>query len=108
MLKFIFILTLGATDGSNMVYVMEANMTGPECVEAVENYVATTPGLEFGFPACEVDMATQFHVTHEGRAVTLSACPTEDSDNCFWDGMQHGNGRGQSFYTLDGVTYLMD
>ena len=37
----------------------------------------------------------------------LPACPTEDSDNCYWDGGLYGNGEGRSFYVLDGeVTYL--
>ena len=35
--------------------------------------------------------------------VILPPCPTEDSDNCFWDSRQRGNGIGESFYVLDGV-----
>ena len=36
---------------------------------------------------------------------TLVPCPEEDSDNCYWDAAQRGNGVGTSFITLDGVTY---
>jgi hypothetical protein len=36
---------------------------------------------------------------------TLPACVTEDSDNCFWDAREQGNGAGLSFVTLNGTTY---
>lgn len=37
----------------------------------------------------------------------LPPCPTEDSDNCYWDATERGNGEGRSFYVVDGeVTYL--
>lgn len=31
-------------------------------------------------------------------------CPTEDSDNCYWNAATMGNGQGQSFVNIDGVT----
>lgn len=34
----------------------------------------------------------------------LPPCPTEDSDNCIWLASEHGNGQGQSFYTIMGET----
>ena len=37
----------------------------------------------------------------------LLPCVTEDSDNCWWDATEHGNGEGLSFVVIDGkVTYL--
>jgi hypothetical protein len=36
----------------------------------------------------------------------LPPCPTEDSDNCYWDG--GANGLGRSFYTEDGQTVWLD
>lgn len=37
----------------------------------------------------------------------LPACETEDSDNCWWDATEHGNGAGLSFVVIEGeVTYL--
>lgn len=33
----------------------------------------------------------------------LSACPTEDSDNCYWDASTRGNGQGQSFAVINGT-----
>ncbi|UVT31369.1 hypothetical protein SEA_MARCIE_107 [Microbacterium phage Marcie] len=37
----------------------------------------------------------------------LPACETEDSDNCWWDATEHGNGEGLSFVVIEGeVTYL--
>lgn len=36
----------------------------------------------------------------------LPACLTEDSDNCYWDAPNTGNGEGKSFYIIDGfITY---
>lgn len=40
--------------------------------------------------------------------VTLTACPTEDSDTCYWDGARMGNGTGRSFVRLSGVTYYAE
>jgi hypothetical protein len=34
--------------------------------------------------------------------IDLPACPTEDSENCFWDAGVQGNGHGESFFTYDG------
>ena len=34
----------------------------------------------------------------------LPDCPTEDSDNCYWDAQTQGNGQGHSFYTIMGET----
>lgn len=108
LLKFVFIVTLYQPDGMADVYVMDSNLTGADCIAAVENYVTTTPDLHLGLPACEPDMAEIFTVAHEGEPLTLPACPTEDSDNCLWDGMQHGNGKGRTFYTLNGETFFLD
>lgn len=33
-------------------------------------------------------------------ALVLPACPTEDSNMCYWDGSEHGNGQGVSFVTV--------
>lgn len=37
--------------------------------------------------------------------VVLMPCDTEDSDNCYWDAEQQGNGEGKSFVVLDGKVY---
>lgn len=37
--------------------------------------------------------------------VVLMPCDTEDSDNCYWDAEQQGNGVGKSFVVLDGKVY---
>lgn len=108
MLNFVFILTMFAQDGSADAYVMDSNLTGEDCIAAVENYMETTPDMRLGLPSCEIDMAEVFIVKHDGRELTLSACKSEDSDNCLWDGQQHGNGKGRTFYTLEGETYYLD
>jgi len=38
----------------------------------------------------------------------LPHCPYEDSDNCMWDARHRGNGKGQSFYVIDGVVTFID
>lgn len=38
---------------------------------------------------------------------TLPPCPTEDSNNCYWDATAHGNGQGRSFYTINDQTVLL-
>lgn len=37
----------------------------------------------------------------------LPACPTEDSDNCYWDAQHRSNGKGRSFVTWQGQTYYL-
>jgi hypothetical protein len=108
MLKFVFILTLWNGPDAPAVYVAESDLTGAECVAEVANYVATTPGLEFGLPSCEPDMAEMTVIFHDGQELTLAACPTEDSDNCAWDAARQGNGRGESFYTIEGESFPLD
>lgn len=47
-------------------------------------------------------------IAMEDRDLTqgLPACPTEDSDNCYWDAQTMGDGHGDSFTVIDGeVTY---
>lgn len=41
------------------------------------------------------------------RTPDLPACPTEDSDNCVWDGHGQGDGTGASFVALHGLTYYL-
>ena len=36
--------------------------------------------------------------------ISLPACATEDSTNCYWDAA-HGNGEGIPFIEVDGATY---
>lgn len=51
-------------------------------------------------------MVAHDEVSHGGTS--LPACPTEDSDDCYWDARLHGNGAGRSFVTVDGVTLYSD
>ncbi|UVD36655.1 hypothetical protein RCXUPER_237 [Rhodobacter phage RcXuper] len=108
MIKFVFLLTMFSETGTADVYVMDSNLTGEDCIAAVENYMATAPNMSRGLPSCEVDMAEAFTVNHKGEELTLPACETEDSDNCLWDGMQHGNGKGRTFYVLAGEVFYID
>lgn len=38
---------------------------------------------------------------------TLPYCEQEDSDNCYWDSHLLGNGKGQSFISIDGHRYFI-
>jgi hypothetical protein len=41
------------------------------------------------------------------QSSSLIPCATEDSDNCWWDAQNMGNGTGTSFEVRDGVvTYI--
>jgi len=40
--------------------------------------------------------------------LTLEACTTEDSDNCYWDAELRGDGIGQSFIVVNGVHYYKE
>lgn len=33
----------------------------------------------------------------------LPPCTTEDSNNCYWDASEHGNGVGYDFYVINDV-----
>lgn len=37
------------------VSVMDYGLTGPECIQAIEQYVAGDPQLSKGIPSCEID-----------------------------------------------------
>lgn len=37
----------------------------------------------------------------------LPPCPTEDSDNCFWQSTVAGNGMGRSFLSINGFTIYL-
>lgn len=38
---------------------------------------------------------------------TLPYCEQEDSDNCYWDSRLLGNGKGQSFISINGHRYFI-
>lgn len=45
--------------------------------------------------------------TEKVDTVTILPCPTEDSNNCYWDADTMGeNPGGTSFVTINDVTYL--
>lgn len=52
--------------------------------------------------------APVYEVTHNGVIITLPACPTEDSANCVWNAQTMGNGRGNSFYDINGEIYPLN
>lgn len=63
------------------------------------------PGSHPSYPSTGASVTVE---TGEGRAITreLPPCPTEDSDNCYWDAAHQGNGQGRSFTVIDGeVSY---
>jgi outer membrane biosynthesis protein TonB len=47
-------------------------------------------------------------LTAASEPPALPPCPTEDSDNCYWDATIRGYGQGSSFVTIDGVTTLIE
>ena len=110
MLEYVFLLTIWTAESPAAdVYVMDSGMSGADCIAAIENYNATSPNWSRGIPSCEIDHATLPAVfTHEGQEVTLRPCEFEDSDNCYWDAGERGNGRGQSFYVINGQVFSFE
>lgn len=43
----------------------------------------------------------------EWAPLDLPPCPTEDSDNCYWDADVRGNGQGISFTVRNGNVYYV-
>lgn len=107
MLKFVFLLTIWTADSPvPQVYVEDHNLTGEDCAALVVAYHEADPTYSRGVPSCEIDHAQLPAVfMHEGAPVSLPPCPTEDSRNCYWDATERGNGRGKSFYDVDGTAY---
>lgn len=50
-------------------------------------------------------MTTLALMLHMLFAVTMPACPTEDSNNCYWSAHVQGNGQGRSFAVVAGHVY---
>lgn len=41
--------------------------------------------------------------------IQFDECKTEDSNNCYWNAKEHGNGEGRSFIALkDGTIVFID
>ena len=57
MLTFIFVLTIWTSNGESHVLVADYNMSGTDCIAAMENYVLTNPSRAHGEPSCEIDDA---------------------------------------------------
>ena len=43
-----------------------------------------------------------------GGTLQLKACAEEDSQNCYWDATQRGNGQGRSFINIRGHIFYED
>jgi hypothetical protein len=104
-----------------MVYVEDLDLTGSDCITALESYNTDDPAWTAGVPSCEIDLGDweesfshDYAIEHNGAMLILPPCPMEDATNCVWDAAWRGNGEGtglgtgQSFYDVDGVTYYVD
>jgi len=52
-----------------------------------------------------IAIGTQWERAAADPFQNLPACAEEDSSNCYWDADARGNGKGQSFIDIEGVTY---
>jgi len=111
---FVFLLTVwGADLPAPDVYVEDSALTISDCGDRMEAYNKADPTWSRGVPSCEIDAGTWDVEPFDSFAVCatdacpnpviLEPCPTEDSDNCFWDARHMGNGIGESFYVINGV-----
>lgn len=57
--------------------------------------------VDYSAPATEVQTDT----VSTPALPELPPCATEDSENCYWDAANHGDGQGTSFVRWNGVTY---
>lgn len=55
-----------------------------------------------------IAMAGHVVTSNMPSAEPLGPCPTEDSDNCYWDAPTMGDGTGESFVTINGTSYYED
>lgn len=77
------------------------------CIAATVALIATLAGCGTNESARYTEYDGDGVIT--GRdLIILEPCPTEDSDNCYWDASFNGNGEGISFVTIDGVTYYAE
>jgi hypothetical protein len=90
----VFSLMVGA-----MLYVGLMQATEPEPHEPAP-VVTHTP-----VPRCTDAIADAGGIC---KGEPLPPCPTEDSDNCYWDAGTRGNGDGESFVTEYGITTYGD
>jgi hypothetical protein len=56
-------------------------------------------------PRCTDSIADAGGICH---GEPLPPCPTEDSDDCYWDAATMGNGSGRSFMVESGVVTYLD
>lgn len=83
-------------------------------LEVVEEYISTEVVTEVptdSLENTEVDFSGDLnpHSQQEladrqklWELANTTPCPTEDSDNCFWDAQERGNGLGHSFTVING------
>jgi hypothetical protein len=96
--------TLNGSDAAPAVTVPDTptvktlNDTDP--ANDADDASAPTVTPEPGSPA-----TIKLPIAQMGPNIVIPPCPTEDSENCYWDAAQRGNGIGTSFIRFDGVTY---
>ena len=117
---FVFLLTTWSPETSRpIVDVVQTDISGQECIAAMIKHEKRDPMNANGIPSCEVDngkwtenLPPEEYAVCSTEAclnpIILPACPTEDSDDCFWDARWRGNGKGQSFYVVAGVVTNID
>lgn len=63
-------------------------------------------GGDMGYESCALDAAL---IGETGLPVAcLAPCATEDSDHCFWDARQRGDGKGRSFIAIGESVYYVE
>jgi len=130
MMKFVFLLTIWTAESNiPQVSVEDYGISGEDCTARMIEYVKSDPTQSRGAASCELDqgepwdeldISGRFDVTpstldysdsdaytvdHQGQYLILPACEYEDSDDCVWDAVTRGNGKGESFYAYQGKRY---
>lgn len=53
----------------------------------------------------ECNMTPIFGESNAATCLAFLPCETEDSNNCYWDALEMGNGVGRSFLNMNGKLY---
>lgn len=93
----VLIALLGGSDMSDTEQVRENTVTVHQPDREL-HYVEPLR-IEHDYPT---RVYVEFSDSHE---VVLPPCAEEDSDDCFWWAPARGNGKGESFVTVDGRVF---
>lgn len=89
--------------GGRMLADMQS---APDVSQSGSVSAGSHPADPAGYATCDPVDAPEL-CTPEQLGEVLPACPTEDSDGCYWDASTRGNGTGRSWVAIDGEVWYL-